>query len=68
MGYYNYHGHAKKLITNGELIKYTFVEDYKGIRPALVLFFKHNKPMPIREERWQEYLNLIKTMEGKSLK
>ena len=36
MGYYNYHGIAKKLIFEGQLQGYEFFEDYHGIKPALV--------------------------------
>ncbi|MGN1223373.1 MAG: thermostable hemolysin delta-VPH [Christensenellales bacterium] len=59
MSYFNYHAKAKKLIKNGELDYYTICDEYNGIRPALVLFFKTNKPMPIRKERFGEYLPLL---------
>lgn len=59
MGYYNYHGIAKKLIFEGQLQGYEFFEDYHGIKPALVLYFKSHRPIPIRAYRWEEYLPLI---------
>ena len=59
MSYYNYHAKIKKLIMEGELEGYKFVDDYHGIRPALVLYFKNNRPMPIRDYRWEEYIPLL---------
>ena len=59
MAYYNYHAEIKKLILSGRLIGYQFVDDYNGIRPALVLYFSHHHPMPIRSYRWEEYLPLL---------
>ena len=59
MAYFNYHAKAKKLIREGFLISYEVVERYKDIIPALVLHFSNHKPMPIREERWHEYFDLI---------
>lgn len=59
MSYFNYHAKAKKLINDGELVKFEFMDNWNGIKPALVLYFKEDKPMPIREYRWPEYLPLI---------
>lgn len=59
MAYYNYHAEIKKLILSGRLIGYQFVDDYNGIRPALVLYFSGHRPMPIRSYRWEEYLPLL---------
>lgn len=57
--YFNYHAKAKKLINDGRLVSFGFYENWNGISPALVLFFDDKKPMPIREYRWQEYLELF---------
>lgn len=54
--YYNYHAKAKKLIADGHLIDYDIVDQWNGIKPALVLYFDNHKPMPIRSYRWDEYL------------
>lgn len=54
--YYNYHAKAKQLIADGHLVRTEIVNDWNGIRPALVLYFDNHKPMPIREYRWDEYL------------
>jgi len=61
MGYFNYHAKAKNLIKQGKLLKYYFVEKHNNISPALILVFNDIKHpiMPIRKERWQEYLDLI---------
>ncbi len=56
MGYYNYHAQVKKLIFEGRLTGYEFLDSYHGISPALVLYFKEHKPMPIRDYMWEEYL------------
>lgn len=54
--YFNYHAKAHKLIDTGHLTNWEIVEDWNGIKPALVLYFDNNKPMPIREYRWGEYI------------
>lgn len=61
MPYFNYHGTAKKLITEGKLIGYEFVSKHNKISPALVLYFDDEKHpvMPIREEHFEEYIKLI---------
>ncbi|OCG56197.1 thermostable hemolysin delta-VPH [Gilliamella sp. Choc6-1] len=59
MSYFNYHAKAKNLIKKGCLIRYEFVDNWNNIKPALVLYFKGAKPMPIREYRWSEYLPLL---------
>lgn len=61
MAYFNYHAKAKKLIKDGKLISYYFTENYNGIKPALVLVFDDifHPYMPIREHRWQEYLQIL---------
>ena len=62
MPYFNYHAKAKSLIAQNKLVNFYFTKNHNGIKPALVLVF--NDPthpiMPIRRERWQEYLDLIK--------
>jgi len=58
--YYNYHAIAKKLILNGNCIAATIFNNYKHIRPALVLYFNCHAPMPIREYMWKDYLTLLK--------
>lgn len=59
MGYFNYHAKAKKLISDGHLVKFVIVQKWNSISPALVLYFDNNKPMPIREHRFDEYLKLL---------
>lgn len=56
MSYYNYHAEIKKLIMSGRLVGYRFVDNYNGIKPALVLYFSNHRPMPIRSYRWEEYI------------
>lgn len=59
MSYYNYHAKAKKLIAEGNLKNFKIVENWNGISPALVLYFDNNRPMPIREHRFDEYFILL---------
>lgn len=59
MSYFNYHAKAKNLIMTGHLIKFEIVKNWNGISPALVLYFDNNKPMPIREYRFDEYFNIL---------
>lgn len=63
MSYFNYHAKAKRLINDGHLVGYEFVDNWNGIKPALVLYFDEANPMPIREYRWQEYLPLLNSNE-----
>ena len=61
MAYFNYHATAKRLIKDKKLKGYSFVEEYHGISPALLLFFDDVKHpvMPIREQRFCEYEKLL---------
>lgn len=59
MSYFNYHAKAKNLIAGGHLLKFEIMERWNNIRPAMVLYFDNNRPMPIREYRFAEYLELI---------
>ena len=59
MAYFNYHAKAKRLIKEGHLTNWEYVKNYKGISPALVLYFDNEKPMPIREHRFEEYLKIL---------
>lgn len=38
MSYFNYHAKAKNLIAEGHLVDYEIVDNWNGIKPALVLF------------------------------
>lgn len=65
--YYNYHSVAKKLIREGKLIDWYYIERHNKISPALVLIFDDFKHpvMPIGEDRWNEYEQLINSMNDK---
>ena len=62
--YFNYHQTAKNLIKNGKLKRFYFTDNYKKISPALVLEFDDisHPVMPIREERFSEYILLIENL------
>lgn len=62
MTYFNYHAIIKKRILQGDLVGYEFMDEYNGISPALVLYFKHSPPMPIRDYRWEEYIPLLEKL------
>ena len=57
MSYFSYHGRNKKLIREGLLKNYFYLEngDYK----ILVLEFEDGRKFPIKEERWREYDEFI---------
>ena len=57
--YYDYHAVAKRLISQGKLIDFKRVEKWGKIAPAFVLFFVDHRPMPIREDRVAEYVEVI---------
>lgn len=61
MPYFNYHATAKRLIAEGKLRGYYITPRYRAIAPALVLLFEDERHpvMPIREQRWEEYLPLL---------
>ena len=59
MPYFNYHAKAKKLIASGHLVRFEIVPKWGNVAPALVLFFDNNRPMPIREYKFDEYLELL---------
>lgn len=62
MSYFNYHAKAKNLINTGHLVRFEYVGKWNQIAPALVLFFDNNKPMPIRQHRWDEYEQIFKNL------
>ena len=62
MKYFNYHAKAKNKIKEGKLLKYEIVENWNNISPALILYFADSKPIPIRKERWNEYIILINSL------
>lgn len=54
--YFNYHAKIKKLILENHLKDIIYAQKFNNISPAIVFLFDNNKPMPIREYRFQEYL------------
>ena len=64
MSYFNYHQNAKRLIKENKLIKWYITEKHNKISPALVLVFDDLKHpvMPIRIERWDEYLKILEDL------
>ena len=59
MAYFNYHAKAQNLIKTGHLVRFEFVDRWGEISPALVLYFDNNMPMPIREYRFDEYMQIL---------
>ena len=60
MSYFNYHAKAKRLIENENCISASVFSNYRNIRPALVLYFENNIPIPIRDYMWKDYFPLLK--------
>lgn len=67
MAYFNYHAKAKNKIKEGKLVDFQILDRYNKISPALVLYFIDDRPMPIREYRWEEYFTLIEKYNKKLL-
>ena len=59
MAYFNYHAKAKNLIKNNNCFAATIFDNYHNIKPALVLYFFNNQPIPIREYMWKDYSELL---------
>lgn len=57
--YFNYHNKVKKTIETDQIIKIEIVDNWNGISPAMVIYFKNHNPMPIREHKWDEYIQFI---------
>ena len=57
--YFNYHAKVKRLILEGRLMGYEFLDEYNGISPVLLLYFEGARPMPIRDYMWEEYLPIL---------
>jgi hypothetical protein len=57
--YFNYHAKAARLIETGHLVRYEFLDEYRGISPCLLLFFDNNIPMPVRGHRFGMYYKII---------
>ena len=57
--YFNYHAKVKNKIEQVGVEKFEFVEKYKNISPALLIYFKDGSMMPIREHKFLEYIALI---------
>ena len=70
MGYFNYHAAVRRMIREGRLRGYRILDSYRGIRPALLLFFDdaRHPVMPIREHRFSEYLPLLAEWERGRMK
>ena len=53
---YPYHNKIKQRINNKELIDYEYVDEYKNIKPCLLLYFDTEPRIrPIRKHRFKEY-------------
>ena len=57
--YFNYHAKVKQLIKDNQVVFYKFFDKWNNISPALVIFFKSHIPMPIRQNKWDEYLKIL---------
>jgi len=57
--YFNYHAKVKRLIESGRATGYIFCKEYKKISPCLLIFFDDERPMPIRQHKFEEYMFLL---------
>lgn len=61
---YPYHNKIKQRISNDELVGFEYVDKYKQIQPALLLYFRTQPYIrPIREHRFEEYEEILKEYE-----
>lgn len=61
---YPYHNKIKSRIKNRELVGFEYVNSYKNISPCLLLYFNTEpKIRPIREHRFKEYEELLKSFQ-----
>ena len=60
---YPYHNKIKQRIKNNKLIKYKYLDKFRGISPCLLLYF-NTKPKirPIKEDRFKEYEEIINNL------
>lgn len=59
---YPYHNKIKQRINNNELVSFEFVDEYNKIKPCLLLYFRtYPYVKPVREHRFTEYKELLKT-------
>lgn len=57
---YSYHNRIKQRISNRELLRYEYVDNYKGISPCLLLHFSTQPSVrPIREHRFEMYDKIL---------
>lgn len=57
---YPYHNKIKQRIKSGELTGYEFVDGYKQIKPALLLYFSTRPYIrPIREHKFNDYIKIL---------
>lgn len=57
---YPYHNRIKQRIRAGELLDYTFVQDYPRIGECLLLFFSTPPYLrPVRPYRYVEYVDIL---------
>jgi hypothetical protein len=57
---YPYHGRIKQRIKSGELIGFEYVDQYKNISPALLLYFDTEpRVRPVRQHRFDEYEEIL---------
>lgn len=59
MSYFNYHAKAQNLIKTGHCIKAEVVEQHNNISPALMLYYDNHPPIPIRQDKWLFYFELL---------
>ena len=57
--YYNYHAKIKNLIKSGHCLGYEILAEYHNICPCMLVFFDNHKPIPVREKRFSEYLEIF---------
>ena len=44
-------------------MRFEIVPKWGNIEPALVLYFDNNRPMPIREHKFDEYMDILSKLQ-----
>ena len=57
--YFNYHSKVKKILEQNIVIKIDILEKYNNISPCMLLYFKNHPPIPIREHKWDYYIDYL---------
>lgn len=62
MGYFNYHTQLQQKIKDIGILKAEFMDEYNGISPCLLIYLNDGSKYPIREHKFDTYIDLINNL------